>query len=154
VSAHEQEADMTLAMAQTLDLRDTVEPDPYLEVARRFFNEFIELKLELDRNGAVTAEVQKKERARYEKELKKWQEANEALKSAAAAFAKDNERLEAELAASLAQVDDLKRQINELHMRNNETARKLRSYPLDQHMSEAAFKEWQKILTEIPSLRG
>lgn len=150
---------MALATAQTLPLRGvhTDEPDPYLEVARRFFNEFLELKVDLDRQGAVTQEVQKKERARFDKEMAKWKDANELLKSRAQAFANDNERLEAELAEVMAERDDLRRQVNEHLMRNNETARRLHEYPLDQNMSDRAFAEWQdiiKMMSSAPTARG
>lgn len=132
-----------------LDLRSG-EPDPYLEVARRFFNEFLQLKIELDRQGAVTQKVQQKERERYERDLKKWKDANEALKGAAANLVAENERLEGQVLSLTSERDNLQRKLNEERMHSNETARKLREYPLDQHMSEAAFREWQKIMQSIP----
>src|SRR5688572_11787258 len=74
------------------------ETDPYLEVARRFFNEFLELKISLDREGSIPAKTQEKERAKHEKELRKWTDANKVLRDAAQQLVKDNERLENEVA--------------------------------------------------------
>lgn len=122
------------------------EHDAYLEVARRFFNEFLELKVSLDRDGAVPHKTQEKERAKYEKELRKWMEANKVLKDAAAQLMKENERLEEEFARMEVERDNLRRQVNEHLMRQSDVARKLHDYPLTEHMTDLAYKEWQDIV--------
>lgn len=132
------------------------ETDPYLEVARRFFNEFLELKVSLDREGAVPSRVQDKERAKYEKELEKWKKANRELARSAEDLMKDNERLENEVARLEVERDNLRRQLNEHLMRQSDMARKLHDYPLTEHMTEEAFNGWQdivKMMSEKPTGR-
>jgi multidrug resistance efflux pump len=131
-------------------MASTEETDPYLEVARRFFNEFLELKVSLDREGAVPAKTQEKERAKYEKELKKWQDANKVLKDTAQALVADNERLEEEVARLEVERDNIRRELNEALIRQSDVARKLHDYPLAEHIrTQEAWDEWQKVLKFI-----
>jgi len=122
------------------------ETDPYLEVARRFFNEFLELKVSLDREGAIPAKTQEKERSRYERELRKWMDANKVLKETAQSLVADNERLEEEVAKLEVERDNLRMRLNEQLMRSNDVARKLHDYPLTEHMTEEAYQQWQEIV--------
>lgn len=135
--------------------------DPYLEVARRFFNEFIEMKISLDKEGVITVRAQEKERAKYQKELKKWEDANEVLKRTAQALVKDNDRLEEEVGRLEEEVAELRREINEQLMRQTDVVRKLHDYPLDQLMTKEAHTTWleelrilKQLMEETPTRKG
>lgn len=121
------------------------ETDPYLEVARRFFNEFLELKVSLDKDGAITRRQQDKLDAKHEKDLHKWQEANATLKDRLQDLAAGNQDLSNTIASLEDEIENLNRVINEMKMRGSRIAEKMRDYPLDQHMSEEAYQEWVKI---------
>lgn len=134
-----------------------IERDPYTEIARRFFNEFLELKLSLEERGAITPDQQIEYRRKAEKELDRWKRAVEELKLAAKNLAEDNKRLGEEVAQLQEQNENLRRQLNEAIMKAENMRVRHRlpkeepgDYPLTQHMSERAFREWQRILTEIP----
>lgn len=129
------------------------ETDPYLEVARRFFNEFLEMKVSLDRDGAVSRRQQDKIDAKHEKEVEKWKDANAVLKVRLQNFAEENQALSNTIASLEDEVENLNRTINEIKMRGNQIAVKMRDYPLDQHMSQEAYEEWVKIrnlMTQAP----
>lgn len=121
------------------------ETDPYLEVARRFFNEFLELKVSLDKDGAITRRQQDKLDAKHDKEVEKWKEANGVLKGRLQDLAAGNQDLSNTIASLEDEIENLNRVINEMKMRGSRIAEKMRDYPLDQHMSEEAYQEWVKI---------
>lgn len=127
--------------------------DHYTEIARRLLNEFIELIITFDRSGALNVKDVEKERTKHERELRKWKEANETLKDSLKAMATDNERLEHEVLVMESERDDARRRLNEYLMGRRETAKKVESFPLDQHMTEEAYKKWQEIrqmMSEVP----
>lgn len=129
------------------------ETDPYLEVARRFFNEFLEMKVSLDRDGAVTRRQQEKVGEKHLKEVRKWENANSLLKGRLQDLAEENQALSDTIASLEDEVENLNRTINEMKMRGNQIATKMRDYPLDQHMSAEAYEEWVKIrnlMTQAP----
>lgn len=135
--------------------------DVFTEIARRFFTEFLELKLQLEDQGAVTPEQQIKFRKSAEKELERWRKANEELKRAANDLAADNKRLAAELDNVEGENRKLRLELNEAIMRLEELRRRhnipqaqVGDYPLTQHMSERAFREWERIMREMPNMRG
>lgn len=121
------------------------ERDPYLEVARKFFNEFLELKIQLDQ-GFMTP-------AAHGKEIRKWRRANEELKTSLRDLADRNRKLEDEVGTLEEQLVNLRGQLNEALIRGRlakRIAKASQDFPLEEHMSEDAFREWQKILKEIP----
>lgn len=127
--------------------------DFYTEVAKRFFNEFLELKLQIEAGKLEDPRVRRREFDKKDKELEQYKNANRLLKETAQSLAQANEHLEGEMVSMEEKMADLRRQLNEALIRGELPARlaKLnRETPLDQHMSERAFREWQKILTEIP----
>lgn len=141
-----------------IDLRTERQVDPYTEVAKRLFNEFLEMLLALRQQGAVLPEQQDKERAKYEKELKKWRDANNELKTVAKQLTEENEKLSAEIDRLELERDNLRLKLNQTIINQQAVARQIdhavSEYPLDQHMTDRSFKEWQKIMQSLPSLRG
>lgn len=145
--------------ATVIDLRDVPdeEPDPYTEVAKRFFYEFLQLKAA----GAVPPGERVKEHERHERQRRKLEEAIDVWKNSAASLAAENERLEQSVVDLMAEREDLRCRLNNEIVRRAELASKLkptehirpdgrREYRFDQHMSEEAFHEWQRIMAEIP----
>jgi len=121
------------------------EVDVFTEVARRFFNEFLEMKVGLDKSGAVPRQQQEKEQKKYEKEIAKWEAANKVLRESAQDLMQSNEQLVDEVAQLEVQVADLRLKLNEQLMNQPEIHRRVRDFPLTEHMSERAYQEWCEI---------
>jgi hypothetical protein len=134
--------------------------DVFTEIARRFFTEFLELKIQLEEQGAITPEQQIQYRKKAEKELERWKKVNGELKRAAEDLSKDNQRLSADLDNMEGENRKLRLELNEAIMRLEEMRRRHNipqaqtgDYPLTQHMSERAFREWERIMKAIPYSR-
>lgn len=129
------------------------ERDMYTEVAIRFFNEFLEQKMDIQSGRLVSPKERRKEMDRKDKEIAELKKAVSIMRETAQHLAQRNEALEGEMENMEAKMMDLRRQLNEALIRGqlpDRIAKLNKETPLDQHMSERAFKEWQRILTEIP----
>jgi len=131
--------------------------DPFTEVAKRFFVEFLELKVALEQQGAMTPDEQTKMRKHYEKEVERWKKANEELKISARNLAADNKLLGAEVENLTGENEKLRLQLNEAIMRLEALRARHKlprddshEYPLTEHMSDRARKEWERMLKGIP----
>lgn len=131
--------------------------DMFTEVARRFFTEFLELKVLMEQGDLITPQEQTRLRKSMEKDVQKWQRANEELKLSARNLAADNKMLAAEVENLQSENEKLRLELNEAIMRLEELRQRHRiprdepgKYPLTQHMSERAFQEWQRIMKTLP----
>ncbi len=115
--------------------------DAYTAIAREFFNQFLELKLQLE-SGVVTTHE-------HEKEIAKWRRANQELKASAEYLAKRNEDLERELGETQEELSKVRGQLNELII-NHKLPEEVRGVPLEELMSERNFRQWRKMLSEMP----
>lgn len=134
---------------------NTYEANAYDEIARRFFNQFLELKLELNSGAAVKPRNWDKEEAHYKTVIAK-------LKSAAQEFAEDNQRIEEALALAEDEKADLRRQLNESTVNLGLAMEKLSGlgvvrqeaertgYSFVEHMSGESKRAWEQIMQEIP----
>lgn len=129
------------------------EVDHYTEIARRLMNELIESVVAYSQTGGISVKDLEKERKRHEKELTKWQDAAQQLKTNLKLMAEDNDRLEHEIAMVEKERDDLRRQVNEMLMGRQAAARKLGEYPIGELMSPEARTKWdelRRMMTEVP----
>lgn len=142
-----------------IDLRAGKEVDPYTEVAKRLFNEFLEMLIALRTQGGVTPEEQAKARKAHDRELKSWKEANAELKFVAKQLTEENERLSAEVDRLSLESENLRLKLNQQIINSQAVARKIDhasrgEYPIEELMSERVFKEWRSLMQELPKLRG
>lgn len=132
--------------------------DPYAEVAKRLFNEFLEMLIALRLQGGVLPDEQAKKQKQHDREVKSWREANQELKLVSKQLTEENDKLSAELDKITLERDNLRLRLNQSIINQQATIRRVdqfaQEYPLDQHMTDRAFKEWQKIMQELPSMRG
>lgn len=128
----------------------------YDEIARRFFNQFLELKAAIASGKAAVPKNYAKEIAQYEK-------ANDALKSAAATLAKQNAALEDEAEQLEASNSDLRRRLNEATINLGLAQEKLAGlgrvdparpgrtgYSFTEHMSDESKRAFETLMKEIP----
>lgn len=128
----------------------------YDEIARRFFNQFLELKVAIASGKAAVPKNYAKTIAQYEK-------ANDALKSAAATLAKQNAALEDETEQLERAVSDLRRQLNEATINLGLAQEKLAGlgvhrpgeprrtgYSFTEHMSDESKRAFETLMKEIP----
>lgn len=127
-------------------MEEEVHLDPYTEVARRFFNEFLELKARLD-SGVITA-------SQMEKELKKWKAGNAELKATCGQLAERIAELESYVADLEANNAELTRRLTEAEIRGrmaDKVVEHTKKYPFVEHMSEESKREWMKLMSAIPN---
>lgn len=116
----------------------------YTEIARRFFNEFLEWRLQ--KGDYVSPE-------KHDKALAQYKKANRDLRTAAADLSNENDRLSAVVAEQEAAITELRRQLNEAIVKSRLGERMVkasRNVPFDQLMSEETFKDWQQLMRDIP----
>ena len=140
-----------------VDLTERV-VDPYTEVAKRLFNEFLEMLIALRTQGGVTPDEQRKVQRDHDREVKSWREANAELKAVCKKLTEENNQLSAEVDRLSLDNENMRLKLNQAIINQQTVARKIdhvaREYPFEEHMSERVFKEWQKLMKELPSLRG
>jgi hypothetical protein len=132
----------------TADVSEAVDPEHiYTEIARRFFNEFLEFKLQI--GDYVSPE-------KHDKALAQYKKANRDLRAAAGDLSKENERLSALVEEQESTIIELRRQLNEavikgqLGQRIAKAAKDHHNVPFDQLMSEETFRNWQQFMSEVP----
>lgn len=137
-------------MTTTLPALDESAMDPehiYTEIARRFFNEFLEFKLQI--GDYVSPE-------KHDKALAQYKKANRDLRAAAGDLSKENERLSALVDEQESTIIELRRELNEaiikgrLGERIAHAATQNHNVPFDQLMSEETFRHWQQFMEQIP----
>lgn len=127
----------------------------YTQIARRFFNEFLELKLAIDQ-GLVSKPPD------YEKSLRSYKRAAEEFKAAAANLAGDVKRLEEEILRSEEEKVQLRGQVNELLITVATLREKLdglgvirqerekSGYKFTEHMSPESRRAFESLMKETP----
>ena len=129
--------------------------DEYDRIARRFFNEFLELKVQLD-SGKLSKPMN------YDKELAKWKKAAEQFKEAASHLSTQVVGLEDEIAKGAEELQRVRCQLNEalsalaaakeklegLGVVKKETERE--GYSFLEHMGPDSRRAWEQIMREIP----
>lgn len=127
----------------------------YDQIARRFFNEFLDMKIALNK-GEMTKPKD------YDKELAAYKKANEKLRGAAADLADENKKLEEALALADERERDLRRQLNEAVVNLGRLQEKVaglglarqkldaEGYPFREHMSEESRKLFDQLMREVP----
>jgi uncharacterized phage infection (PIP) family protein YhgE len=132
----------------------------YDEIARRFFNQFLELK-------AAIASGATKVPKNYDKEVAQYRKANEELKRAAADLAKQNAALEDEVVGLADMSADLRRRLNETTInlglaqeklaglgRVDPTQSRRVGYSFTEHMSDESKRAFETLMKEIPCGRN
>ena len=126
--------------------------DEYDAIARRFFNEFLQLKLMLDAGSLSKPK-------NYDKELAQYKKAAEQFKTAAQDLAKENGKLEEALALAEEQLTAEKGRVNELLIaiaalkeRGSATPpdRRETGYSFVEHMDEESRRVWDSLMRQIP----
>jgi chromosome segregation ATPase len=128
----------------------------YDEIARRFFNQFLELKTAIN---SGTTRVPKN----YDKEVAQYRRANEELRKAAADLAEQNIALEKEIGQLEQRESELRRQLNEATINLGLAQEKLSGlgvhrpgelrrtgYSFTEHMSEESKRAFETLMKEIP----
>lgn len=127
--------------------------DEYTEIARRFFNEFLELKLQLD-----TGQLDRRD---WSKEIDGYRRLNMELKKAASDLAEQNMLLSNDLGRLEDEKAELRRQLNQAIINLGRLQEKLgkvtperEGYSFVEHMSDESRRAWESLMQELPSRRG
>jgi uncharacterized coiled-coil DUF342 family protein len=83
------------------------------------------------------------------------------LKRSAQDLVKENKELSNEIDRLTTELETVRRELNEsimkgesMRQRHNLPKDEPGKYPLTEHMSERAFREWQRIMQELPREKG
>lgn len=139
--------------------------DPFTEIAKRFFHEFLELRASLEESGAVPVGEVVKLREKHERERQKWEKAVNELKRSAQDLVKDNKELSNEIERLNTENQSIRLQLNEAIMRSEHMRAKHRlpkdepgQYPLTDLMTGRAYEMFQRdlerMMKEKPITKG
>jgi chromosome segregation ATPase len=127
----------------------------YTEVAKRFFNQFLEMKVRME-NGEL------RQPDGWERELRQYKSAIKELKMASQDLVAENDRLSEQLAIAESELAELRASYNQTVIDMGRLQEKLKGlglvrteaervgYSFVEHMSEESRRAWETLMKEIP----
>jgi chromosome segregation ATPase len=127
----------------------------YAEVAKRFFNQFLEMKVRME-NGEL------RQPDGWERELRQYKSAIKELKMASQDLVAENDRLSEQLAIAESELAELRASYNQTVIDMGRLQEKLKGlglvrteaervgYSFVEHMSEESRRAWETLMKEIP----
>lgn len=127
----------------------------FAEVAKHFFNQFLEMKVLIDQ-GKIDKP------RNWDKEMEGYKKANAALKKSCQDLAERNAQLEEELATAEEKAEGLHGQLNEALINLGRLQQKIgdlgiirqeverQGYPFVELMSEESRRQWESMMKEVP----
>lgn len=141
-------------MTTEIDLTEGTDVDPYDEIAKRVFNEMLELIVALKTEGGLMPHERGALRDKYDKEVRSWKRANEDLKATAKMLSEDNEAFERENEKLRKENQELRRQLNEAIINAQLPRNERHTYPLMERLSDASRREIEKLMQAPGSGKG